>query len=231
MGFSYYDSPAAARAIPIRTGAERATLVRRTYGLVFLGILVTMGGAAFGLSQPSLLVAVARHPFITFLCSLAPLFLALRAHRDFPRNIILTFLFTFVEGVWLSPLVALYGRTQPGILGQAGLLTFSAFGILTLYALLSRRDFSAWGGFFTVGLWVLIGTSLLNMFFRNPTASLWLSAGTVLVFSGLLVFDTWRIVRSGAYGEDDYVAAAVQIYLDLLNMFLAILNLLGGRRD
>ncbi len=228
MGFSYYGS--AAPALPVRTGAERATLVRRTYGLVFLSILVTMAGAAFGLSQPALMVTVARHPFITFLCMLAPLFLALRAHRDFPRNLAFTFLFTFIEGVWLSPLVALYGRTQPGVIGQAALLTFSAFGVLSLYAVASRRDFSAWGGFFTVGLWVLVATSLLNLFFRNPTASLWLSAGAVLVFSGLLVFDTWRIVRSGAYGEDDYVAAAVQIYLDLLNMFLAILNLLGGGR-
>jgi FtsH-binding integral membrane protein len=114
------------------------------------------------------------------------------------------------------------------VLGQAGLLTLTTFGVLSLYAIVSRRDFSAWGGFFTIGLWVLIATSLLNMFFRNPTASLWLAAGTIFVFGGLLVFDTWRIVRSGAYGEDDYVPAAVQIYLDLLNIFLAVLQLLGG---
>jgi FtsH-binding integral membrane protein len=44
------------------------------------------------------------------------------------------------------------------------------------------------------------------------------------------VFDTWRIVRSGQYGENDYVPAAVTIYLDLLNIFLAIVSLLGGRR-
>jgi FtsH-binding integral membrane protein len=48
------------------------------------------------------------------------------------------------------------------------------------------------------------------------------------VFGGLLVFDTWRIVRSGVYGEDDYVPAAVQIYLDLLNIFLALVQLLGA---
>ena len=49
------------------------------------------------------------------------------------------------------------------------------------------------------------------------------------MFSGLLVFDTWRIMRSGQFGQDDYVIAAVQIYLDLLNMFLFILSLLGNR--
>jgi FtsH-binding integral membrane protein len=213
----------------VRTGAERATLVRRTYTLVFASVIVTMLGAAFGLSQPALMGAVARHPIIAFLCMLAPLWLAMRAPRVFPRNILLTFLFTFAEGVWLSPILFIYGRTQPGVIGQAALLTLSSFGVLTLYATLSRRDFSAWGGFFTVGLWVLIATALLNMFFRNPAASLWISAGAVLVFSGLLVYDTWRL--RNAFDPDDYVAAAVHIYLDLINMFVAILSLLGGRRN
>ncbi len=77
---------------------------------------------------------------------------------------------------------------------------------------------------------MLISTSLMNFFFQSALASLWIAGGTVLVFSGLLVFDTWRLLRSGQYGKDDYVPAAVNIYLDLLNIFLAILNLLGGRR-
>jgi modulator of FtsH protease len=225
MGFSYNP---AVRAVGVRTGAERATLVRRTYALVFASVIVTMLGAAFAVTQPSLFTAVARHPFITFFCALIPLWMAMRNHRTFPQNLGFTFLFTFIEGIWISPLLVLYEQMQPGVLGQAGLLTFTTFGVLSVYAVLSKRDFSAWGGFFTIGLWVLIATSLLNMFFRNTTASLWLAAGTIFVFGGLLVFDTWRIVRSGTYGEDDYVPAAVQIYLDLLNIFLAILQLLGG---
>lgn len=76
---------------------------------------------------------------------------------------------------------------------------------------------------------MLIGTSLLNMFFQNQTAGLWMAGVAVLLFSGLLVFDTWRL--KNVYGPDDYVPAAVQIYLDLLNMFLAILQLLGGGRS
>jgi FtsH-binding integral membrane protein len=119
-------------------------------------------------------------------------------------------------------------QRQPGVATQAALLTLSSFAVLTAYAFISRRDFSAWGSFFVVGLWVLIGTSLLNVFFQNQAASLWIAAATVLVFSGMLVFDTWRL--RNRYGPDDYVIAAVQIYLDLLNMFTAILRLLGGRR-
>jgi FtsH-binding integral membrane protein len=121
-------------------------------------------------------------------------------------------------------------RANPGISTQAGLLTLSTFGVLSLYTVVSKRDFSAWGSFFIVGLWVLIATSLINMFVGSAVGSLWIAGGAVLVFSGLLVFDTWRIVRSGQYGPDDYVPAAVNIYLDLLNMFLAIISLLGGRR-
>ncbi len=213
----------------VRTGAERATLVRRTYSLVLANIVVTMAGVALGLSQPSLLAASRRSPIITMLLAFVPLFMAMRMRGSPPRAIGMVFLFNAVMGVAISPLIYYYGRTQPGVIGQAGLLTLTSFAVLTAYAWLSKRDFSAWGSFFTVGLWVLIATSLLNLFFRNTTASLWLSAGTVLVFSGLLVFDTWRI--RNVYGPDDYVPAAVQIYLDLLNMFLAILNLLGGRRD
>jgi modulator of FtsH protease len=223
--------PYSVAAPPVaRTGVERAVLVRRTYGLVFLGIIVTMVGATIALSQQAVLEQSAKHPIITFLLFFGTLFLAQRSHRAFPMNIGFTLLATFIAGVWIAPVLVYYNRMQPGIVGQAGLLTFVTFGALSLYAVFSRRDFSAWGGFFFVGLIVLIVTSLLNLFFRNPTASLWLAGGTVFVFGGLLVFDTWRIVRSNQYGPDDYVPAAVSIYLDLLNIFLAILALLGGRR-
>jgi FtsH-binding integral membrane protein len=214
----------------VRTGEERATLVRRTYGLVFISVIVTALGVAFGFTQPALMQAVAQHPIITMLAMFAPLFMAMQARRSFPRNIILTLVFTFIEGIWIAPFLFMAERSSPGIVGQAGLLTLSTFGVLSLYAVMSKRDFSAWGSFFIVGLWVLIATSLINIFVGSALASLWIAAGTVLVFSGLLVFDTWRIVRSGQYGPDDYVPAAVNIYLDLLNLFLAIISLLGGGR-
>jgi FtsH-binding integral membrane protein len=214
----------------VRTGEERATLVRRTYGLVFVSVVVTALGVLFGMSQPALTDAVKDHPFITMIAVFAPLWMAMRASRDYPKNLILTLIFTFVEGIWLAWPLASAEQRAPGIVGQAGVLTLSTFGVLSLYALVSKRDFSAWGSFFITGLWVLIAASLINIFFPTALGSLWLAAGTVLVFSGLLVFDTWRILRSGQYGADDYVPAAVNIYLDLLNLFLAIISLLGGGR-
>ena len=222
MGVSYQTGTL------VRTGEERATLVRRTYSLVLVSVLVTMVGATFGLSQPRLREAVNEHPFIAFFCSLAPLLLATRKKSEFPMNIGLVLLFNFVMGVIISPALWFYGSKQPGLIGQAAVLTIGAFGILTLYAFVSRRDFSAWGSFLMVGLWVLIGTMLLNFIFQNATIGLWLASVTVLLFSGLLVFDTWRL--RNFYGPDEYVGASVQIYLDLLNMFMAILRITGNRR-
>ena len=223
MGVSYQTGTL------VRTGEERATLVRRTYSLVLVSVLVTIVGASFGLSQPNLMAAVAQHPFIAFFASLAPLLMATRKKTDFPFNIGLVLLFNFVMGVMISPALFIYGRTQPGLIGQAAVLTIGAFGILTIYAFVSRRDFSAWGSFLMVGLWVLIGTMLLNFVFRNAAIDLWLASVTVLLFSGLLLFDTWRI--RNVFGPDEYVGAAVQIYLDLLNMFMAILRIMGNRRN
>ncbi|MFN2400719.1 MAG: Bax inhibitor-1 family protein [Gemmatimonadaceae bacterium] len=213
----------------VRTGVERAVLVRRTYAIVFVSVLVTIGGAALGLTQPALMGVVARHPFLTFLLVLAPLFLALRMRKVFPANLGLTFLFTLAEGVWIAPLLLAYERSMPGVVGQAAVLTAGTFGVLTVYAFLSRRDFSAWGSFLSVGVWVLLGTMLLNLFFKNPAAHLWISAVGLLIFSGLVIYDTWKI--RNVYGPDDYVEAAVNIYLDILNIFLFLLSLLGGRRD
>jgi FtsH-binding integral membrane protein len=214
----------------VRTGEERATLVRRTYTLVFINVLVTMVGATYALSNPALMESIARHPWLSMACVFIPLLAAQYARTRFPLNVAMVLLFTFAMGVILAPALAMYEARQSGVLMQAALLTVGAFGILTTYAFVSRRDFSAWGSFLSVGVWVIIGTSLLNIFFHNATATLWISAVTVLTFSGLLIYDTWRL--RNVFGPDEYVIAAVQIYLDLLNIFLALVRILtGGRRD
>lgn len=228
MGFSRYAVPQ--QGTIVRTGEERATLVRRTYSLVFAGVLFTIGGAAYAMTQQRMMDAVIAHPIITFLCVLAPMLLAQVARNSFPQNIALVFLFTFAEGLYIAPFIAIAERASPGIASQAGLLTFTAFGTLTMYAFLSRRDFSAWRSFLFVGVIVLLVTMVLVSFMRSTAGMTWIAGVGVLLFSGLLVFDTWRM--RNVFGPDDYVLAAVSIYLDLLNMFLFILSLLtGGRKN
>lgn len=228
MGFSRYSIPQ--QGTLVRSGEERATLVRRTYSLVFASILVTIAGVAFAMTSPAMMNAVLAHPFITGLCMFAPLIGAQVARNSFPQNIGFVFLFTFAAGLYQAPFIALAERLSPGIAMQAGILTLSAFGALTLYAFISRRDFSAWGGFLATGVVVLFVASLLMMFTHSTAGYTWLAGIGVLLFSGLLVFDTWRM--RNVFGPDDYVMAAVSIYLDLLNMFVFILSLLsGGRRS
>ena len=226
MGFSRYAMPATTRVF---TGEERATLVRRTYSLVFASVLVTMAGVSFGLGNEGIRQSVAAHPFITLLMMFAPLMLAQSTRLAMPQRLGLVVLFAAIEGVWLSYPISIYNQIAPGAVGQAAALTFAAFSALTVYAFVSRRDFSAFGAFVTTGLFVLFVAMLLMMFFPvSAGAYLWINALGALVMAGLLVFDTWRLRTM--YGPDDYIPAAVNIYLDLLNMFLFILSMLGGGR-
>jgi modulator of FtsH protease len=226
MGFSRFSIPQ--QATIVRSGEDVATLVRRTYTLVFASILVTIGGTAYAMSSPRMMDAVMAHPWIMLLCTFVPLMLAQASRNNFPQNIGFVFLFTFAEGLYLAPFLAFAEAHNPGIASQAGLLTFAAFGALTTYAFFSRRDFSAWGGFLFVGLIVLLVTGLLMAFTHSAAGYTWYASIGVLLFSGLLVFDTWRL--RNVFGPDDYVLAAVSIYLDLLNMFIFIISLLGGNR-
>ena len=226
MGFSRYSIPQ--QGTLVRTGEERATLVRRTYSLVFASILVTMAGTAYAMTNQRMMDAVLAHPFIGALCVFAPLIMAQVARNSFPQNIGFVFLFTFAEGLYIAPFIAFAERASPGAASQAGMLTFAAFGALTLYAFISRRDFSAWRGFLLTGVVVLFVAMLLVAFTGSAAGYTWISAIGVLIFSGLLVFDTWRI--RNVFGPDDYVMAAVSIYLDLLNMFIFILSLLSGNK-
>ena len=227
MGFSRFSIPQ--QGTLVRTGEERATLVRRTYSLVFASILVTIAGTAYAMTNQAMMNAVLAHPFIAALCTFAPLIMAQVARNSFPQNIGFVFLFTFAEGLYIAPFIAFAEQHSPGIASQAAILTLSAFGALTAYAFVSRRDFSAWRGFLLTGVVVLFVTMILMRIVGSTAgASPGLQAIGVLLFSGLLVFDTWRM--RNMFGPDDYVMAAVSIYLDLLNMFLFILSLLSGNR-
>ena len=166
MGFSRYAIPQ--QGTIVRTGEERATLIRRTYSLVFASILVTVGAVAFAMTQPAMMQAVSQHPIITFICAFIPLMLAQRARASFPQNIGFVFLFTFAMGLYVAPFIAFAEQHSPGISSQAGLLTFTAFGTLTMYSFLSRRDFSAWRGFLVVGLVVLTFILLALLLVQYP---------------------------------------------------------------
>ncbi len=90
--------------------------------------------------------------------------------------------------------------------------------------LIEKRDFSFLGGFLFVGLLVVLGAALLNIFFAMPALSLALSATIVMLMSGFILYDTSRMVNGGV---DNYIIATVQLYLNIFNLFVSLLHLLG----
>jgi hypothetical protein len=167
MGVSYQTGTL------VRTGEERATLVRRTYGLVLVSVLVTMVGASFGLSQPNLMAAVAQHPFIAFFASLVPLLLATRK-ADFPFNIESS-CFNFMIGAESSGSFIMVGRSRIDRTGRGS--DIGAFGV-PRFTRSSAVAISAPGQLPDGGQRVLIGTMLLNLFFTIRQSSV---AGVVTV--------------------------------------------------
>ena len=93
---------------------------------------------------------------------------------------------------------------------------------------MSKRDFSFLGGFLSMGLWVLIGASLLSMFVGGAAFSLAIASVGVLLFGGYILFDTSRICVT--LTNRDAVGAAIGLYLNFLNMFLFLLRILSSRR-
>jgi len=95
---------------------------------------------------------------------------------------------------------------------------------LSAYALTTRKDFSFMGGFLMVGLLVAVVAMIANIFLNIPALSLTISAAVVMIMSGLILFDTSRIVNGG---ETNYIRATVGLYLSIYNLFIHLLSLLS----
>jgi len=136
------------------------------------------------------------------------------------------FAFTGLMGASLGPMLNMYAAMPNGgslimqALGGTALIFFSLSG----YALTSKKDFSFMGGFLMVGLIVAIIAMLANMFFQIPALSLAISAAVIMIMSGLILYDTSRIINGG---ERNYIRATVSLYLNIYNIFVHLLHLLG----
>ena len=110
-------------------------------------------------------------------------------------------------------------------------MTAAVFFVMATIATVSKRDFSFLGKFLFVGLILLIIASLANLFFQVPAVAVTVSAIAVLIFSLYLLYDVSAIVRGG---ETNYIMATLNLFLDLYNIFVGLLNLLmafSGQRD
>jgi modulator of FtsH protease len=219
--------PATAAEVSV---SERMSFVRKVYALFFAAILFGIVGAGVGLSFPPLLRFAFEHPFIMLFAMLGGVLGAQAVRHVRGLNLAVLFAFTALTGVVISPLLYVLGRTNPGSILAAGVLTVGIFGGLTAYVFISKRDFSFLRGMVTVGLVVVVLAAIVNMFVVSSAFGFAIAAASLLLFSGFVLYDTSNIIRH--YPTNEYVAGALALYLDAFNIFLALLRLLNaGDRD
>ncbi|MCG7531779.1 Bax inhibitor-1/YccA family protein [Psychrobium sp. MM17-31] len=164
-----------------------------------------------------------------FIAGMVSLFIV-HKKADSAQGLLWTFIFTGCMGMALGPILNTYlamsngGETIMQALGGTALIFFG----LSAYALTTKKDFSFMGGFLTVGLIVVLVASIANIFFAVPAVYLALRAAIVLLMSGFILFDTSRIVNGG---ETNYIRATVALYLNIYNLFVSLLSLIGASDD
>ena len=207
---------------------ERVAFIRKVYALFFAGILFAVVGVWLGFAFPPLMIAAAQHPWIMLIVMLGAV-MGTQAVRHTPGvNLVALFGFTTLTGVIISPLLYIISRSNPNSIFQAGVLTVGIFGGLTAYVFISKRDFSFLRGMVTVGLIVVILGGLLNILFVGSLGlGFALACATLLLFAGFVLYDTSNIIRR--YPTNEYVSGALALYLDALNIFLALLRILNRR--
>lgn len=201
---------------------ETNKVLKNTYML--LGMTLAFSAVTAGISMALNLPA-----FMGLVFSLIGFALLFVVNRmaDSAKGLPAIFAFTGVMGAGLGPLLNVYlampGGPQLVMQSLAG-TAFIFFG-LSAYALQSKRDFSFMTGFLFAGLIVAIVAMIANIFLGIPALSLTISAAVVMIMSGLILVDTSRIINGG---ETNYIRATVGLYLNIYNLFVHLLHLLGA---
>jgi modulator of FtsH protease len=94
----------------------------------------------------------------------------------------------------------------------------------------THRDLSRLGGYLFIALVVVVVASVVGLFIQSGVLWTVISAVSALLFTAFLVFDINRVARAGKISEGDAIVMAISVYLDIYNLFLDLLYLLGGRR-
>lgn len=141
--------------------------------------------------------------------------------------------FAAVMGISLTPTVLAYTGAS---VTRIFLITAAMFGAMSLYGYTTRKDLTSMGSFLIMGVWGIIIAMLVNLFLQSPGLYYALSVLSVLAFTGLTAYDTQTIRRIYASGDSSdaisrkAVAGALSLYMDFINIFIALLNLFGERR-
>ncbi len=200
---------------------ETNKLIKNTYillsmTLLFSGVTAFIG-IATGISHGVALVVD--------IAAIAMLWFVLPRTANSAAGIPVLFGITGLLGLGLGPILSYYLSVNPGIVMTALGGTGAIFLALSGYALTTRKDFSFMGGFLMVGLLVVLGSALLNIFLQIPALFLAVNAAVIMIMSGLILYQTSAMVHGG---ETNYIMATAGLFLSILNMFQALLHLLGA---
>lgn len=210
-------------------------VLRNTYMMLGLTMIPTVIGAMIGINMNFSWLA-AMNPFIAFGVFMAVTIgmqMAITANRNSSIGVVLLFVYTFLLGFLLGPILQHAMNLSNGAqlvglaAGSTGLifLTMAAIGATT------KKDFSYMGKFLSIGIMVAFIAIIANLFFKLPAFSLAISSIFVFISSAYIMYEVNQIVRGG---ETNYVMATLSLFISIYNIFSSLLHILmsfGGSND
>jgi FtsH-binding integral membrane protein len=147
--------------------------------------------------------------------------------KSYPTNLFFLAGFTALEAYSISVITSFY---ESKIVLEALVFTLGIFVALTLFACQTKYDFTSWMPYLFGALWVMVLFGFMTMFFPyNSKVELGYGIVGALVFSGYILVDTQLVMRH--YHVEEEIAAAISLYLDIINLFLAILRILNSQQN
>jgi FtsH-binding integral membrane protein len=140
-------------------------------------------------------------------------------------------LYSALNGATLSFVLLVYTGSS---VASALAITGGTFAAMSVYGTVTKKDLSSWGSFLFMGLIGVIIAGIVNIFLRSDMMGFIISCASVVIFTGLTAYDTQKlraIAASGAGVAALPITGALMLYLDFINLFLALLRLFGNRRD
>ena len=206
-----------------RVSTTLSTFVSQTYQLFAASLLAATVGAFIGLEMVEAIRSWYWGLVIVEIVALVGLMFL----KDKPGiNLALLFAFTFLTGLTLTPLLsAVLGMPNgASAVVSAFLMTTIIFGAMSVYAMKTSRDLASWGRVLFISVIVILIGSVVNIFLGSPLLQVGIAAIATLIFSLYIAFDTQMLLR-GAFSSP--VEAAIALYLDVLNIFISLLQLFG----
>lgn len=210
-----------------------AAFFRYVYAWMALALTVTGVASVLTLSEPALLMMVARY---NLFFGLGVLGLGVMMGRNLTTMKASTaaqlfLLYSAAQGVWLAPLLHLYASAS---VAKAFFITGGMFGATALYGYSAKKELTGVGQFATIGLIGGLLAIVVNLFLRSPAVDYVVSCALVLVFSCLTAYDNQRLrqmyVQAGGTANLA-IFGAMTLYLNFINLFLSVLRLFGDRRE